>query len=42
MVKERLRRGLETQWKSGEEVFAWWMNEDINQITIGDWIGGKQ
>lgn len=42
MVKERLRRGLETQWKSGEEVFAWWMNEDINQITIDDWIGGKQ
>jgi hypothetical protein len=32
----------EIKWKSGEEVFAWWMNEDINQITIDDWIGGSQ
>lgn len=34
MIQERLRRGLETQWKTGEEVFAWWMNEDINQLTL--------
>ena len=34
MIKERLRRGLETQWQTGEEVFAWWMNEDINQLTL--------
>ena len=38
MVQERLRRGLETQWKSGEQVFAWWMNEDINQMTISDYL----
>lgn len=34
MIQERLRRGLETQWETGEEVFAWWMNEDINQMTL--------
>lgn len=34
MIVERKRRGLETQWKTGEEVFAWWMNEDINQLTL--------
>ena len=34
MIQERLRRGLETQWETGEEVFAWWMNEDINQLTL--------
>ena len=34
MIKERLRRGFETQWKTGEEVFAWWMNEDINQYSL--------
>ena len=31
-------RGLETQWKTGKEVYAWWMNEDINQITISDYL----
>jgi 3'-phosphoadenosine 5'-phosphosulfate sulfotransferase (PAPS reductase)/FAD synthetase len=39
MIQERLRRGLETQWETGEEVFAWWMNEDINQLTL-DLEGG--
>ena len=34
MIQERLRRGLDTQWKTGEEVFAWWMHEDINQMEI--------
>lgn len=34
MIAERKRRGLETQWKTGEEVFAWWMNEDPNQIEL--------
>lgn len=29
MLKERKRRGIETtKWKTGEEVFAWWMNEE--------------
>ena len=31
-------RGLKTQWKTGDEVYAWWMNEDINQITISDYL----
>ena len=29
MIVERKRRGLETQWQTGEEVFKWWM-EDKN------------
>jgi 3'-phosphoadenosine 5'-phosphosulfate sulfotransferase (PAPS reductase)/FAD synthetase len=41
MIEERKRRGLDIVWQTGEEVFAWWMNEDINQITIDDWIGGN-
>lgn len=31
-------RGLETQWKTGKEVYAWWMNEDINQMELSDFI----
>ncbi len=38
MIQERLRRGLETEWQTGEEVFAWWMNEDINQMELSDFI----
>lgn len=38
MIQERLRRGLETQWKTGKEVYAWWMNEDINQMELSDFI----
>ena len=38
MVAERKRRNLQTkqQWESGEDVFKWWMQEDINQITFDD------
>lgn len=29
MLEERKRRGLETRkWKTGEEVFLWWMEEE--------------
>jgi 3'-phosphoadenosine 5'-phosphosulfate sulfotransferase (PAPS reductase)/FAD synthetase len=34
MIQERLRRGLPTEWKTGEEVFTWWMNEDPNQLKL--------
>lgn len=39
MIKERISRGLETQWKTGKEVFQWWMeNENIvGQMTIEDY-----
>lgn len=40
MLKERERRGKECKWKSGEEVFLWWM-EDENvpgQMSIEDFI----
>lgn len=36
MLKVRQDRGLESKkgWTSGEAVFKWWMNEDINQLTF--------
>jgi phosphoadenosine phosphosulfate reductase len=38
MLKTRAERGLKPQksWKTGEEVFKWWMAEDINQLTFDD------
>ena len=27
MIKERQERGLKTKWKTGEEVFLWWIEE---------------
>lgn len=26
MIKHRIERGKDTQWKNGEEVFEWWLN----------------
>lgn len=40
MIKEKQRRGKESKWKTGEEVFLWWM-EDQNipgQMNISDFI----
>lgn len=40
MIKKRLDDGLTTKWKTGEEVFRWWM-EDENipgQITIDEYL----
>lgn len=34
MVQERLRRGLSTKWKDGEEVMTWWLGDDPDQIKI--------
>lgn len=34
MVQERLRRGLPTKWKDGEEVMTWWLGDDPDQIQI--------
>lgn len=28
MLKERKRRGKETKWKCGEDVFLWWMEDE--------------
>lgn len=44
MVKERKSRGLPCQWKNGNDVFLWWM-EDENiegQMDIFDFIGGTR
>lgn len=30
----RKSKGLDDVWKTGEDVFAWWMNEDANQIEL--------
>lgn len=40
MLEERKRRGKECKWKTGEEVFLWWM-EDENipgQMSIEDFL----
>lgn len=36
MLIARREDGLPTEWKSGEEVFARWMDEDINQLSFDD------
>lgn len=36
MLKKRHEKGLDTKWKTPEEVFAWWMGDDPNQLTIDD------
>lgn len=36
MLIARREEGLPTEWTSGEEVFARWMGEDINQLSFFD------
>lgn len=36
MIAERKKRNLPTEWKSGNDVFRWWMGNDPNQITFDD------
>lgn len=40
MLKERIQRGKETKWRTGEEVFLWWMEDDNvpGQMSIEDFI----
>jgi phosphoadenosine phosphosulfate reductase len=43
MLKSRKERGmkpLKIDMKSGEEVFAWWIGEDINQLSFDDLQNG--
>lgn len=44
MLQERKRRGKESKWKTAEEVFLWWMEDDNipGQMSITDYLGGKQ
>lgn len=40
MIEQRKLKGLESQWKNGNEVFSWWM-EDENiegQMQLSDFI----
>lgn len=34
MIKVRLEQGKKTEWKSGEEVFYWWLNLDGSQMLF--------
>lgn len=38
MLKARTERGLKSkfEWSSAENVFKWWMGEDVNQISFFD------
>ena len=29
MLEERIRKGLDTQWYRGKDVFNWWMEYDV-------------
>lgn len=36
MLEKRKRRGLKTDWKTGEDVMRWWVGDDPRQITFDD------
>lgn len=40
MLEARRGKGLKTQWAEPEEVMAWWMEEDVNQITFDQYLEG--
>lgn len=40
MLLERERVGKTSDWKTGEDVFRWWMEEDPNQIRFEDVMEG--
>lgn len=44
MLEAREARGLETKWKTGEEVFHWWMGDQTipGQITIEEYLGSAE
>lgn len=29
MINRRIKRGKPTQWKTGEEVYSWWINQEV-------------
>lgn len=43
MLKERERRGKENTWKTGEDVFAWWIGDESvpGQMHIKDFIADE-
>lgn len=40
MIEERKRRGKDTKWSCGEEVYLWWMQDKnvVGQIELSDFI----
>lgn len=43
MLEERKRRGKENTWKTGEDVFVWWIGDENvpGQMHIADFIAGE-
>ena len=35
MLEKRKEKGLETKWKTADEVMAWWIGEDTNNNAPG-------
>lgn len=44
MLQEQKRRGKKSKWKTADEVFLWWMEDDNipGQMSITDYLGDKQ
>lgn len=44
MLQEQKRRGKKSKWKTADEVFLWWMEDDNipGQMSIDDYLGGEQ
>lgn len=40
MIKERRRRGKDTKWNCGEEVYLWWMQDNnvVGQLELSEFI----
>lgn len=40
MLEIRKAKGLDTKWKTGEDVFNWWMRDDniVGQMELSDFI----
>ena len=40
MIEERRRRGKDTKWSCGEEVYLWWMQDNnvVGQMELSDFI----
>lgn len=44
MLQELKRIGKKSKWKTADEVFLWWMEDDNipGQMSIDDYLGGEQ
>ena len=44
MMDERKRRGMAGNWQTGQDVFRWWMEEDVlpGQMSVDDYFDGEE